>query len=684
MANRWFVQSLLFAWLVSCSDDAPTRRAPILFLADGPIYSAPSDPLAGSAVESCAVLGEQRCVDGDEQQCAIYDTGAADFPQAPDPLLERIYLFDRWYDLYHSPDGQTGDRRFTESVAHDALESHWGDPAHFAEWDGLGDSALWSGMALNEHMIRYLVTGTEADYQRFEDKARALLRKFDVTEIPGYVARFYGVAMPAGTLPNDQHTMPPFITDDVATWEHRFNVINDPIGKGLPAIYGDGTGVPFWKGQPSIDSYSGLTTPLAAAWGLLRDAQLKAKITTGLTCYLKRLRRLEIINMQESGDAQQLVQNLFGGGQLALDAGDYDFAEAETLVVYYLEQPNSKNVDTFDSSCPATVARQPKRVIDALGGDAFLLEMLAFAADLGADEQELANGIDHSYLVNLSGADAMHLMNLTAIAYYLTGDAEYLDFFETELVGNLRAPEVAGTLGALQQPKWCRSYYGDHRTLNPLWAFINLLAPSALKETMREVMHTEGWEKTAQSMRNPKLSLLYAATAPDGHDDTVGRAIAEAVEVVETMGGNGGALNAPRRNYSMAPQEVIDRLPDGTEAVCPTEEERGQCEDGFEIFGIHVDGERITKACTGDPTECALGSVCAQPMASYGLPVDLRVHSDYIWQRNPYEIGSVWADSGVEQSPGMDVAEPYWLARFYGAIGPVPAVLAWQSVGSCP
>jgi hypothetical protein len=37
------------------------------------------------------------------------------------------------------------------------------------------------------------------------------------------------------------------------------------------------------------------------------------------------------------------------------------------------------------------------------------------------------------------------------------------------------------------------------------------------------------------------------------------------------------------------------------------------------------------------------------------------------------------------QSPGRDLSEPYWLARYYGFITEGQGqVLAWREVGGCP
>ena len=50
-------------------------------------------------------------------------------------------------------------------------------------------------------------------------------------------------------------------------------------------------------------------------------------------------------------------------------------------------------------------------------------------------------------------------------------------------------------------------------------------------------------------------------------------------------------------------------------------------------------------------------------MAKYALPIEVRCSTDYLWQRNPFQLDG--GGDPREQSPGVDVVLPYWLARFY-------------------
>ncbi len=66
------------------------------------------------------------------------------------------------------------------------------------------------------------------------------------------------------------------------------------------------------------------------------------------------------------------------------------------------------------------------------------------------------------------------------------------------------------------------------------------------------------------------------------------------------------------------------------------------------------------------------GDTACQP-----VPVALRPPSDFIWQRNPFQLAG--GGSGVIESAGIDYVLPYWMARYYGIIqGPSAAAITIQ------
>ena len=75
---------------------------------------------------------------------------------------------------------------------------------------------------------------------------------------------------------------------------------------------------------------------------------------------------------------------------------------------------------------------------------------------------------------------------------------------------------------------------------------------------------------------------------------------------------------------------------------------------------------------------------CTRAQASGPLPLHLRKHTDYLWQRNPFQLGAGANPEGQRQFAGSDLSVPYWNARRYGFINAGQGqVLAWQDAGSC-
>jgi hypothetical protein len=665
--------------------------------------AVPEDPLAGKEEESCAVYLEARCTDGKAQQCDIFDPASQTFVEAPDPLLRRAYLFDRWRDLYNSPDGQAVDRDFLVPVPPGTPESEWGKAESFKCYCGSGDGGIWTGWATVAAILRYSQTGTEADYLRMEQQVRDMVTDYDVTGIPGYLCRYHFLLLPAGG-PNDP--------DHILRWEDRFtktthdrDIPDVESIPNLPAIYTEGVkdkdgkvwkGKPMWHGRPSIDQNTGPMTSLPMAYGLLKDEALKERIAHHLTCYLKRLRRVELINLQANPELVQGLMAYFSVGELHFDPDDIDLTKADRIVGYVHVQINTVNEATYDKSCPDHVQIEPWRVIDA-ASDTFLLDMLELVMDMDTEDAR-PNQIDHYYFPSLRGGDAMHLMHLAAIAYHFTGDEQYREFLYDELIGNLQTDKVAQTAGAFDLPKFCKKFFGDQITFGPWWAFLELLGDCPLRTDMQQAYHDEMWDKLVKPAGNVDFDIMYAGAVPPAIATDRGQALTYALDQLAWMGGNGGLpsgspddpkwLDEPRRAYTTTPDMIMAWTPDGIDAVCPTQHEIDVCTAKVEVMGIDLGNLTGWNAfaCTGSAWECEVGDgKCVRKEASGPLPVHLRNHTDYLWQRDPFELGAGASFPGERQFAGSDYSVPYWNARRYGFVtAGAGQVLAWRDVGSCP
>ncbi len=646
------------------------EKEPLKFALNWPIQSAPLDPLAGSDVESCAVYQTESCKDGFERVCEIYDVETSTFDESPTPLLERAFLFDRWYDLYQTPEGQTAERNFTEAIAPGTDESIWSSPEKFAGWSGTEDSTLWTGTALNAYILRYLHTGTEADYLRMEEKARTMIEFFEVTRIPGYVARYRYLEVPEGTPPD----LEIIHRSGDATEDDRDIEMPESLGF-LPDAYTSGLGTPRWRGDPSIDQMNGPMMTFPMVFGLLRDEDLKSKIAFQMKCYFNNLQRIEIINLSKNQEAKDTLQRFFAG-EINTDAYDYDFNKIDTIVMYVHRQINSKNEGSYDRQCSDFISTTPWKVLDA-ESPRFVVDMLSLSNDF-VRKNNRKDQINHFYIPNLRGADAVHMMHLAAMVWGFTGDDRYREFLEKELLGNLQTAEVAGTMSILIPNKYCRKFFGTNIIAGPLWAFNNLISGSELGTYLQGKMRTEMWAKEAFDLENVNFNLMFAgAVSPEIGGADREKALSEGLRVLAEFGGNGGILNDPRRTYQRSFDSIVASFPNDTQVQCATEVERTVCEQDTDVFGIKIPGRVISFECTGASSECMMeDGKCTTALASKALSPQLRQYVDYVWQGSPFKVGDPRSDG--RQSAGVDYIEQYWMARYYDFIQGNKEVLAWK------
>ena len=664
--SAWLALPLLLA----CHPPAPADDA------TGPgthdPFARPTDPLAGTGVTSCALYEETTCDAGRARRCEVYDPDAAAFVDAPDPLLQRVLRYDRWYDLYASPDGQTASRDHDVGFAPGAPEAEWADPSHFAGWDGLGDSAIWTGVALDAAMFRWLATGTEADRARFERKVRDLLTMFEVTDVDGYLARYHYIVRPNGSPPDPAHATLP---ESEAEGGTRMLARDPTAAPDRPAAW-EGATV-GWQGNPSIDQYTGSMVSLPAAWGLLDDAPLRDRIARQLTCYASRLRRIELRNLQQAPellDAALIAVN----GSLA-DDPDLDLASLDTVVGFGLISVTPSTYAGTPKDCPGGPPTEAVEIYDATSPD-FMVDLLNLGtriAGFGVDP------IDHFYAPSVRGGDAVHLIHLAAMAWHFTGDDAWRAFLEDDVLGAVDAARVANSIGSLIPPAWCRSFYGDHITLPPLWALLNLIDPGPVRDELLRAMREEGWDRTASGLGNAKFDLMIADHL-DASDPLRAQLVDEALDLLADLGGYRGALDDPRRACTLTLDDLTAALGAAPALSCPTAAQRSACEDGYSALGLTIPGESITHACAGSPLDCPMGDgTCADAIAAEPLPPSLRRWEDFAWQRNPYAIGGQFFPDCGRMAPGLDLTEPWWLARARGMTGD-RSVLAWHDTGACP
>ncbi|HOI12141.1 MAG TPA: hypothetical protein PK313_16785, partial [Myxococcota bacterium] len=333
-------------------------------------------------------------------------------------------------------------------------------------------------------------------------------------------------------------------------------------------------GRPMWYGRPSIDQNTGPMNALPMAYAMLKDEALKDRIEYHLTCYLNRLKRIEIINLDQNPGLRDTLMQFFGSGGLNLDPDDMDLTKIKSVVGYVQHQINTANEATYDRTCPAGPPRENWRTIDA-AGDTFILDMLELTGDMGTGPDNRENQIDHYYFPNIRGGDTIHLLHLAAMAYWFTGEEQYREFFFRDIIEDLDGLRVIATTGAYDQLKWCSHFFGDQLTYGSWWVLLGMLEDGELKTELQKQFHMEMWDKLLKQKGNADFYLMYAGEVPEDMTDG-GRqqALDYALTELATMGGNGfvegePVLDDPRRSYTLTPEFVLAHA-DGIVAECPT------------------------------------------------------------------------------------------------------------------
>src|ERR1041385_5995974 len=118
-------------------------RAPVVTVSPAAVVPLPipKAPVLPAGIATCPTLGE---TSAGGRTCRFYDLAAQRFAEPDDPLLKRVYLYDRRLDLWHSPEGQVVERTLNQKMAPGDPEARFADEQYLYALDDYGDSALWT------------------------------------------------------------------------------------------------------------------------------------------------------------------------------------------------------------------------------------------------------------------------------------------------------------------------------------------------------------------------------------------------------------------------------------------------------------------------------------------------------------------------------------------------------------
>jgi hypothetical protein len=611
--------TLSFLLFLACAPAAPTHDA----------LEKRATALPG-ALQSCAVLGD---TDAQNHTCSLYDTKSGAFTDAPDPLLRRVLLYQRWMDKYSTVEKQLGVRVLTTPMLPGDPESRFSDESLLAGYDALGDSASYAEETGIAAAFQCAVTGSDAACARMEEYVRGSVKQFEVTGIDGYLARAAVAVVPWGTPMQNGKALLQGAGPD--------GVYDIPAAIPLPDYYRAPNARPAWLGHPSIDSYVGPMNSYPIAFGLIKDSDLKKQMARHYGCFLKRLKIFQIKNLSKNPQLQHDVAAYLAQGLVHLDPDDPDLTHLDEVWGFYLPQYNRASAATYPAACPEKLADAPTEIIDVArpGYDGQLFDL--FSRMSGSEDDPKA--IDFTYFANVRGGDAAMLDSQATAAYLMTGDMEYLDWRDWVLDGKAQARAVARTEGAFIPPKPCRTYYRVPGVYSAI--FSRLLIDGQDRDYWADLWRRKLATRELKNVNDHLWESMGAAALGEKPD------LAE----LKTFGGAAGALDGPRRNY---------QLPAGDGAT-PTADDVRICEQGFTILGVTIPGDTVDTSIQ---------------YADSPLPLMQRPPDSWMWGRDPYRATPIThaQPAGQRQYSGIDLIEPYWIARYAGVIEDPHQDLAWK------
>lgn len=654
---------------------APTE-APVL----GPVSAPPAGSLLPAALDSCPVYQAARCEQGTLQRCALYDAGAATWSASPNPWAEQIFVFDRYYDLYHRMQGQQAEFLFTRAMPPGTPEATWSAPDAFQRYEGFWDSAGWTGTALQAAAARYRVTGTPADYARLLDQFESMMFQYEATGVPGLLMRCHyamleeGAPLPVGHWGQAlvAHTPP-------ANWEDHFPLEPSCLAR-LPAYYTEGVDLggthyatePKWMGHASRDMYVRSLPGILLAYDVLgsgaREDELRRLVRTLIPCTLRRLKKVRISNLQQSPEVREAVAVYLGGDTLQLEPGDLDLTKLDTLIGYVMEEPRPDKLDHFDPTCPDTLPTEvdPVYDLDASKASDFKARFLQILLRSNGQGDVPVAWIQ---VPSARGSDALFMAQWALAAHYLTGEARYRDFVD-DLMREVDFWGAVDTMGSFRLPRWCRSHYGPSLLYPTLWNLqsrVDRAAYPAFWRTLGTAIHEEFRDKELVDANDAYFGVLYAACVDQALDPELPAYLQRMLGLLrDTRQVQALSPLEPHRSYSI---DWVTHPPQGFDAVVDplSAADRAICTHPMTLFGVTLEGQLADE----------------NPRAREGMALPFRIDGPFQWQEDPYQVVKDYGDrDGRTQWPASGYSVAYWTGRLQGTFDDGAGLaLAWRATG---
>jgi hypothetical protein len=652
-----------------------------------PVFRALTTPPEASTLppglDSCAQYGATVCEDGALRRCEVWDSAAQAFAAQPDPWLEQILVFDRYYDQYHRMEGQQAEFLYTRPMPPGTPESEWGAPDSFQRYEGFWDSAGWTGTALQAAAARYRVTGTPADYQRLLEQFEAMMLQYQATGVPGLLMRCHYAMLPEGAPPPVGHPGQALVAHTPSTnWEDHFP-LGEPWLSRLPAYYREGVTIdgahydvePKWMGHASRDMYVRSLPGILLAYDLLgqgeREEALRDAVRRVVPCTLKRLKKLRIRNLQQNPEVREALTAYLAAGTMRSEPGDLDLATLDTIYGYVMEEPRPDRLEAFDPTCPDAPPMDPDPAydLDAAQEDAFVAGFVSIMARTnGAGDVPVAWILSPS----VRGADALFMAQWALAGQYLTGDERFMEFFD-RLVDESDFWRVVNLMGSFWLPKWCKSHYGPSLLYPTLWNLqkrVDRARHPAFWTRLARAIHEEVRDKELVEADDAYFAVLYAGMLDSVVDPDLPAYVARLAGMLRGAEQYPAGRLEPHRSYS---HDWVADPPPGADfqVQAMSDADRAICSAPLTLFGVTFPSEFQDD----------------RPRAAQALPLALRIDGPLQWQEDPFMLIKDYGDRDARtQWPGTGFSVAYWTARMQGTVNDGQGqALAWRGTGdACP
>jgi hypothetical protein len=518
-----------------------------------------------------------------EENCELWDMSSNTFinTNQEENLYDRAQEYLRWLYKYNMFFGGVAEAIFDN----ENLEN-------LSDYNGVGDSAIWTGTYLAAESFRYMATGSYASYKNIKKLINTLHLWFNVSGYDGLLVRY---AAETEKLNNSDKP-----TEDMLNCSRNRIYCNiEYQGK----LYN-------YKGHISRDQYQGVLLGYSLAYSALgntkEEKELKNMIRDDIVELTEQLMKITTFKVKYEIYDDRIPPYLGGSpitGEKTISAryvvlSPKEFDENGNVVVKFCSPGHS-----------------PENCETNFWG------MQEFMPDLKPFLNQLTNLLTFIPYIPRSGS-AIMLSNIFNIAIQVTENTQgyeekYQEFKNFYYSNNDEWKNVNSWLDSAEQWEYLNKcgekYYGINITMEPLYNLLRLEKNNNIRNRiLNNVLKSKIWEEI-KNHKNSFFSYIYLSALENTEQEVLDSANNQFKDFPVT----------PKRHFALDLTNTED----------------------YPQYSSREDG--------------------CQNQVNHDTAVDVkdRKMSDFIWQRNPWELFSPPELRRIY--PGVDYLIVYWMGQYY-------------------